>query len=680
MKLIAKVPLLIGTVVLATAIMITLVVNNAVGKALRRTAFESLLSNANNNAELVKTRFDAQLNQLWEIANRTEVRNMDMDAIRDFLRPDISRIGALEIGLVSPNGIARYVNDPATPNLGDRDYIKAAFSGNTSVSDVIISRVTNTPVIMFAAPVLASSAPDAPAVGVLIARKDGAQLSDILDSVKTGYKTGYVFIVDNSGTIVAHPNREWVNTRFNPRKASEEDTAFKSLGNMIAAALEKKNGTAMFALNGKEQKSGFTPIPDYPWTFIMAMESAELEEEIVQMRAIILKAGLYCVINGVIIAIFLGLSIVRPIRKIAHALDDIAQGEGDLTKQLKVTSKNELSEMAGSYNKLTNTLRVSISETKSVVGSLAAAAEELSAVSGELSAASEEKVKLTTDVTDTAKRMAKNIDAMADGAQKAAGNASDVAREASAMSDNMCTIANAIKTMSASINQIASNAGDAHHIAKDANAKSSEATATMNKLGGTAKEIGDVTEVIKRIAKNTNLLALNATVEAARAGEAGKGFAVVAGEIKKLADQSAKSADNITKRIEGIQRETDAAVAVIDHVSDIIVKIDKSIEAIAEHVKKQTKTSDEIAGNVASANESAQRVAGAISKVAIGNEDIARNAAEAAAGATQVSQNIANVNTAAREANQGAAQVNSSANQLADMAEHLQAVMAKFKV
>jgi methyl-accepting chemotaxis protein len=195
--------------------------------------------------------------------------------------------------------------------------------------------------------------------------------------------------------------------------------------------------------------------------------------------------------------------------------------------------------------------------------------------------------------------------------------------------------------------------------------KSGEATDAMNRLGIAAKEIGQVTDVIKRIADKTNLLALNATIEAASAGSAGKGFAVVAGEIKELANQSAKSADDIALRIESIQSGTSEAVTVISAVSEIIAKINRSVEVISSHVDQQTKASNEIASNVAQVNVGAKRVASAIGEVARGSKDMARNAEEVA------KNSISAENT--RQINQGA-------DELARLASDLKKVLSQFKV
>jgi methyl-accepting chemotaxis protein len=372
--------------------------------------------------------------------------------------------------------------------------------------------------------------------------------------------------------------------------------------------------------------------------------------------------------------------ILRPISKVANILKDISEGEGDLTQSVPIKSNDEIGQLANYFNKLMSTLRGPISDTKKTVDSLASASEELSAVSRQLSSASEKTMSETDTVSVRIGKMSVNINAMASGVGQVSTNANEVAGAAEQMSVNMNTISAAIEEMSSSISQIADNAKEANKVADEATQKSERATEVMNKLGQAAKEIGHVTDVIKKIADKTNLLALNATIEAASAGEAGKGFAVVAGEIKELANQSAKSADDIANRIEGIQAGTSDAVTVINDVNDIIAKINQSVEAIAGHVSQQTKASNEIANSVAQASTGAKRVASAINEVAKGTNDVSKNAGDAARRVSQVADSVNSVNDAAHESSQGTSRVSSSANNLAKMSNDLKAVMEKFKI
>ena len=384
------------------------------------------------------------------------------------------------------------------------------------------------------------------------------------------------------------------------------------------------------------------------------------------------------VVASIIIGVYMTFSVTGPLKKV---VDTLKKGEeGDMRARASIDQKDELGVVANSVDNFFEKIQGILKGLLLNSDTLAGASEELSSVSRELASGAEETVSQSTTVASTTEQMAVNINAMASGAEQASVNANEVAGAAEQMSTNMNTIASAIEQMSASINQIASNTSEVRKVATDASNKASDATTVMNKLGIAAKEIGQVTDVIKKIADKTNLLALNATIEAASAGEAGKGFAVVAGEIKELANQSAKSADDIARRIDGIQSGTGDAVTVIRDVSDIIGKINQSVEAIAGHVDQQTKASNEIASNVAQANTGAKRVASAIGEVARGANDVSRNAGEAAKGATHVSSNVIGMSQAAKESAQGASQVNQSAGDLAKIAGDLKHTVNQFRV
>ena len=383
---------------------------------------------------------------------------------------------------------------------------------------------------------------------------------------------------------------------------------------------------------------------------------------------------------ALILSLIIRSSIVKPIVKVTETLKDISEGEGDLTRTIAINSKDEIGHLAVYFNKTLEKIKNLIITIKTQTTTLTSVSSELSSVSMLLASGAEETVNQSNTVAGTAEQMSVNINAMASGAEVASVNANEVAGAAEQMSTNMNTVTAAIEEMSASISQISSNALEAHKVSIAATEKSKNATDVMSKLGAAALEIGHVTNVIKKIADKTNLLALNATIEAASAGEAGKGFSVVAGEIKELANQSAESADDIARRIDGIQSGTNNAVNVINDVSDIIVKINKSVEAIAGHVEQQTKTANEIANNVSQANTGSKKVAGAVGEVAKGANNVSRNAGEAAKGATYVSQNIANVSSVAKQSAQGATQVNQSAKDLSKIAGDLKDTVSKFKV
>ena len=376
--------------------------------------------------------------------------------------------------------------------------------------------------------------------------------------------------------------------------------------------------------------------------------------------------------------IYMTLSVTRPVNNLVEQFKKAEKG--DMTARSGLDQRDELGMVAQTSDQFFIKMQGIVKDLHMHSDTLEGASEELSAVSRQLASASEETVNQATNIASTTEQMSVNINTMASGAEEASVNAGEVASAAEEMSVNMDTIAAAVEEMGVSISQIASNAGEAHKVAVNAREKADEATDVMSKLGAAAKEIGHVTDVIKKIADKTNLLALNATIEAASAGEAGKGFAVVAGEIKELANQSAQSADDIARRIDGIQHGTGSAVEVITAVSEIIQKINTSVDIIADNVSEQSKAVNEISSNVAQASTGAKRVAAAIGEVARGGNEVSRNAGEAAKGANHVASNVSSMSAVARESAQGAGQVNQSSIDLSRMATDLKGIVNQFRV
>jgi methyl-accepting chemotaxis protein len=162
-----------------------------------------------------------------------------------------------------------------------------------------------------------------------------------------------------------------------------------------------------------------------------------------------------------------------------------------------------------------------------------------------------------------------------------------------------------------SLREVAGNAQDAARVGEAAVVETADTTATVARLGDSSREIGDVVKVITAIAAQTNLLALNATIEAARAGEAGKGFAVVAGEVKDLARETAAATEDIARRVEAIQGDTDGAVAAIGRISAVIGRMDDHQRAIVTAVEQQSASVRRITESVGSAADGAARIAAA---------------------------------------------------------------------
>lgn len=293
-------------------------------------------------------------------------------------------------------------------------------------------------------------------------------------------------------------------------------------------------------------------------------------------------------------------------------------------QDMEITSRDEIGLAGIALNQMKNNLHRTIESIADTAGHVASASEEFSATSQQISTNSEETSAQAGSVSEATQRVSQNLQSVSTGAEE----------------------------MTSTIQSIASNAHQAASVASGAVQTAQAANATIGKLGASSAEIGEVIKVITSIAQQTNLLALNATIEAARAGEAGKGFAVVANEVKELAKQTAKATEDISRKINAIQTDTQGAVEAIGTISTVIGQINDISGTIATAVEEQSATTNEMT----------------------------RNVADAAKGSAEITQNIGGVAEAARGTSASAQESQKAANQLAEMAVQLNNLVGQFKI
>jgi methyl-accepting chemotaxis protein/aerotaxis receptor len=243
-------------------------------------------------------------------------------------------------------------------------------------------------------------------------------------------------------------------------------------------------------------------------------------------------------------------------------------------------------------------------------------------------------------VASRTEAMSGDADGMAGAAGRVSANANGVASAAQQALANAQTVAAASEELTASIREISAQVAHSSAVTRQAVATGQRTQETIRSLSEAVTRIGEVVNLIQDIASQTNLLALNATIEAARAGEAGKGFAVVAGEVKNLANQTARSTEEITRQIAEIQGVTEAAVAAVAQIGKTIDEIDHIAGSIAGAMEEQSAATQEISRNVVETSQAAQEVSSRIAVVSQEAEETGAQAIRVRAGLTDVAHSI----------------------------------------
>ena len=244
------------------------------------------------------------------------------------------------------------------------------------------------------------------------------------------------------------------------------------------------------------------------------------------------------------------------------------------------------------------------------------------------------------DVAGGTDRMAHNAALMTETALTLQNNSSSVAAAAEEALANAQTVAKASSQLAASISQIASQVSASRSLTLEAVTASTEAQATISMLSQAATKVGTVTNLISEIAGQTNLLALNAAIEAARAGNAGRGFAVVASEVKSLAEQTAKATSEIAQQICEMQEVTQASVASIHAIGEVIRNVERVSSEIYTAMKQQNTVTSEISRTVEETSHAAREVATQISSVSAEATETGRRASEIRDGSSLIAGKV----------------------------------------
>ena len=514
-------------------------------------------------------------------------------------------------------------------NLSDRDYANQLISsGDATISDTLKSKSTGAYIVVFCYPVKA----DNRLIGFVASAVLADSFMDTLKNVKIlGTKSSYSYLVDEEGTMLYHPTAEKIGMPV-------ENAQVKNVVQRVQAGEEVEPEAIDYVFQGKRKEAAFRIIPETNWILVVTGDMEEVMQPVTNVRNAIITIGVIITLIALAIGLMISNRITSPILKLTELIHktanlDLKYDEGYLylekykdeigiITRATFQTRQELREIVGKLQNVSHTVMSNAEKMEMLSEQIlenandnSATTEELSAGMQETAAASEEITATTTEIYERVGAITKSAKDGAEVSQQITGRAINLKKDALESTKNTKVLYEEVK------------------------GKMEQAIEDSNRI----QQISVLADTILSITSQTKLLALNAAIEAARAGEAGNGFNVVAGEIRKLAEQSTKTASGIHEIVKNVYTSVgdmrDSSEAILNFIDQNVLQDYEKLTLISgqynedamyvQHLMSEFETSAELLHHaVSSISVAMNEVATTINESSKGIQDIAEKTVE----------------------------------------------------
>lgn len=462
-------------------------------------------------------------------------------------------------------------------SVQDRDYFQSAIQGTVNVGRPNLNKVTKEPFIPIGAPIYSE---EGTLVGTIGAILNIGFLNDLILNATIG-DTGYAYLVDSEGIMISHPDETTLFELNIKEMVGMEEITSKMLAG--------EAGVEGYFYDGMDKTAGFAPVTTTGWSIALTLPDEEFLAPVRAVTNSILIVSAIAIVLALLIFIFFARSISKPIRQGVDFAGEVA--DGNLQATLDVKHKDEIGELADALRKM-------ISNLKRIVGDVMAAADQ---------------------VTSGSQQMSSTAEQLSQGATEQASSVEEVS--------------SSMQQMSSNIAQNADNASETEKIAIQSAQDAEQSGQAVMEAVDAMNKIAERITIIEEIARQTNMLSLNASIEAARAGEHGKGFAVVASEVGKLAARSKDAAGEISEL-------SSSTVGVAEKARNMLEELVPNIRKTADLVQEISAASREQSNGAEQINTAISQLDQVIQQNASASEEMASVAEELTGQAQELQQTI----------------------------------------
>lgn len=606
-------------------------------KGIIRNSEELLLAYTNETTDLIKKMLDDYLiiGEMLATDDRISNPNISMDEKLKILEKNKEKYGHIQIGIADLNGAFKS-SDGKIDVLSDRDFYKKAMEGKSNVSEPFMSRSMKELHIAFSIPIKHENN----VIGVLIIIRDGAEFCDNISNIEF-LKTGTAFMIDSQGYTIAHKEKEKVLKRENIIKKSQDDPNLDSLARIHKKMMAGENSFEKYTYGGVNKYVAYSPISEVNWSIGLIANEKDMLSIFKTQGLVIAILTAIIVILGIIASYLVADKLSKRLGKIKLLVEKLSTG--DFTLDNNVVMIND--EIKHIYD--------SIENTKVSVGKIIKSVKEA-----------------TVTVDDNASMLAMLSKNFTTGTESINLAISEAAIGNTKQSGELTDITFALENFNEKINDNMEEMLKVNKVSDNINSKAQASNKDMIVLEKTIIQLNDsfndfliqikdmkynmeliteITDMIKGISDQTNLLALNAAIEAARAGEAGRGFSVVAEEIRKLAEQSKISSDNINNvinkvlnKVDNISNESNSmsnrfveglekinsAVDSFKNISNDILNMTPMIQKVVANDENIVNSKNEIINKVENASAVSEEISATTEEIASSTQELSASSEE----------------------------------------------------